>query len=257
MLLGLMLVACHDGPRVIAPSKEGPTTEGNSIFTPNPATRVTPAPGEDAFSQELHRVVVQQTLPTERYVYLLVSEGNRKFWIAARKQEIKTGETYFYRGGLLKTHFESKEYQKVFDTMYLVTNLVPEDHSRHLTGQKTTPAAPVAGPTTKVDIPTHTEKIVTHKGIVRIAELVRDPGKYEGHTIQVSGTCVKINPNIMERNWIHLRDGSQDDYDLVITSSGFVPEGSKVTMKGVVHLNRDFGAGYRYDLILEEGVILQ
>ncbi|MCB0471462.1 MAG: hypothetical protein KDC56_00225, partial [Flavobacteriaceae bacterium] len=62
---------------------------------------------------------------------------------------------------------------------------------------------------------------------------------------------------IMDRNWIHLRDGSKDDYDLVITSTEFVPEGTVVTMKGVVTLNKDFGAGYSYDLILENGSVIK
>ena len=61
----------------------------------------------------------------------------------------------------------------------------------------------------------------------------------------------------MERNWIHVKDGSKDDYDLVVTSNTFVPEGSKITIKATVSLNRDFGAGYTYDLILENGILVQ
>ena len=61
----------------------------------------------------------------------------------------------------------------------------------------------------------------------------------------------------MGRNWIHIKDGSKDDYDLVITSNTFVQEGSMITMKATVTLNKDFGAGYKYDLILENGIIVQ
>ena len=68
--------------------------------------------------------------------------------------------------------------------------------------------------------------------------------------------CVKINPNIMERNWIHLQDGSKNDFDLVITSNTFVPEGKIITIRALVSINRDFGAGYQYDLILENGTII-
>ncbi|MCP4978199.1 MAG: hypothetical protein GY931_18780, partial [Maribacter sp.] len=81
--------------------------------------------------------------------------------------------------------------------------------------------------------------------------------KYEGHTIQLSGKCVKVNPNIMDRNWIHLQDGSKNDFDLVITSNTFVPEGSAITIRGTVVLNKDFGAGYKYDLILENGTLVK
>jgi hypothetical protein len=200
--------------------------------------------------------MVNEVLQATRYVYLNVSENNSKFWIATRKQDIKKGEHYFYRGGLLKTNFESKEYNKVFDTIYLISNLVSQDHSKHADAfpGNTKKSESV---TLKEDIPTHTDNIVEHKGSLKISELIKDPKKYEGHTIQLSGTCVKVNPNIMERNWIHLQDGSQNDYDLIITSATFVPEGSSITIRGTVVLNKDFGAGYKYDLILEEGTLVQ
>jgi hypothetical protein len=60
----------------------------------------------------------------------------------------------------------------------------------------------------------------------------------------------------MNRNWIHIKDGSKDDYDLVITSDTYVAEGTVITMKALVTLNKDFGAGYTYDLILEDGVLI-
>ena len=99
--------------------------------------------------------------------------------------------------------------------------------------------------------------IRSYYGSITIAELVKNAKKYEGKTVEVSGQCVKINPNIMSRNWIHIVDGSKNDFDMVITSETFVPEGSNVTFKAVVGLNRDFGAGYKYDIILENGVIVQ
>jgi hypothetical protein len=100
------------------------------------------------------------------------------------------------------------------------------------------------------------ERNIEQKGSIRIAELIENVKKYEGKTIQVSGECVKINPGIMDRNWIHIKDGSRDDYDLVITSDTYVPEGTLITMKATVSLNKDFGAGYTYDLILENGVLV-
>ena len=110
--------------------------------------------------------------------------------------------------------------------------------------------------TQKQDIEMHTEAVKTQVGSMKIADLVKDPKKYEGQTIQISGVCTKINPNIMNLNWIHVKDGSKDDYDLVITSDTFIPEGKSFTMKAKVVLNKDFGAGYVYDLILEEGVLV-
>ncbi|MGB5386424.1 MAG: hypothetical protein WBN20_06540 [Eudoraea sp.] len=249
-------MACNNGPKVITPTSNSGNTENEGIFTPDPATRVIPNPTAEV-GNELHKVVVEEVLPTARYVYLRVKEGEEEFWIATRKAEIKKGEVYFYRGGLLKTNFESKEYDRIFDEIYLISNLVSEDHSQHattVTEPKSNPEKKIAA---KEDIPTHTEKVIVHKGTIKISDLVNDPKKYEGHTVQLSGICVKVNPNIMSRNWIHLQDGSKDDFDMVITTNTFVPEGKQITIRAVVSLNRDFGAGYKYDLILENGTLVQ
>ena len=45
--------------------------------------------------------------------------------------------------------------------------------------------------------------------------------------------------------------------DLTITTQEIVKEGDIVTFKGNVVLNKDFGAGYVYDLIIEEGVLVK
>ena len=111
--------------------------------------------------------------------------------------------------------------------------------------------------TTKEEIPTHTEEIIEHKGSLKIAEIVANPEEYAGKTVQVTGKCVKINAGIMDRNWIHLQDGSKNDFDLVVTSNTFVAEGTIVTMKALVSLDRDFGAGYKYALILENGIVVE
>jgi len=255
----LLLIGCNNGPKVIAPSSETEESseKGSGIFTSNPAIQVTPKT-DTSFNEDLHKVLVQDVLQANRYVYLNVKEeGNGQFWIATRKQEAKKGEVYFYRRPLLKTNFESKEYNRVFDTIYLVSNLVSQDHSKHAVAQnKQTPnIEPKIN--TKEHIPTHTDKVVEHKGTLKIAELLKDPKKYEGHTVQLSGTCVKVNPNIMERNWLHIQDGSKNDFDMVVTSNTFVPEGSDITIRGVVRINRDFGAGYKYDLIIENGTLVQ
>lgn len=258
IVLSLLILSCNNGPKVItAQSDNEPAPVGSSgIFDLDQSTSgSTESATGSGFTEDLHQVVVQEVLPATRYSYLKVTEAGNEFWIAVRKQEITKGATYFYRNGLLKTNFESKEYNRIFDRIYLVSNLVPEQHGGNTSSPPSdrTDAATIQ----KEMIPTHTEKDIQHKGSITIAQLVENPEEYKGKSVQLSGTCVKINPNIMNRNWIHLKDGSRDDFDLVVTSNTFVPEGAKVTLKGVVNLNRDFGAGYTYDLIVENATVIE
>ncbi|MBT8262486.1 MAG: hypothetical protein KJO05_06660 [Bacteroidia bacterium] len=252
------LASCNNGPKVITAQVENDTNESVSgIFSETNNENVIPNTQTGSFTEDLHKVTVNEILPATKYVYLKVTEAGEEFWIAARKQDIELGGTYYYRNGLLKTNFESKEYNRMFERIFLVSNLVHEVHGNNTGTLKPEFGSDEIETEQKQSIPTHTEEIVQHKGSIKIADLVANPANYEGKTVQLTGKCVKINPNIMSRNWIHLQDGSKNDFDLVITSNTFVPEGKTITIKAKVVLNKDFGAGYRYDLILEDGIILE
>ncbi len=254
------LVSCNNGPKVISASTESQpspsgifTEETNTSNAPN----LVPSTSGGSFTDNLHSVVANETLITKKYVYINVTEEGKQFWIASAKQPIDIGKTYYYRTPLLKTNFESREHNRVFDTIYLVSNLVSHNHGNNA-GNLTADFSETPTETSqKQNIETHTNTVIQHKGSIKIAELVANPKQYENKTVQLTGKVVKVNPNIMNRNWLHLKDGSKDDYDLVITSNTFIPEGQTITMKAKVSLNKDFGAGYRYDLILEDGVLIE
>jgi len=61
----------------------------------------------------------------------------------------------------------------------------------------------------------------------------------------------------MGKNWVHLQDGTADgnSFDLTITTQETVIVGETVTMEGIVVLNKDFGAGYAYEVIIESGLL--
>jgi hypothetical protein len=239
----LTISACKKEPQLVPMNAKSNGTESSAGAGYN-----------ESLSEELHTVVVKEILPTSKYVYLNVEEGPENFWIAVIKQDIKIGETYYYKRALLKTNFESKEHNKVFDKIYLVTNLVSSVHGDDATQEMSNVN------TDNIDANKGSQasikRNIEQKGSIKIAELVKDPKKYEGKTVQISGECVKVNAGIMDRNWIHLKDGSKDDFDLVVTTDVIVPIGKVVTMKALVTLNKDFGAGYIYDLILENGIII-
>jgi hypothetical protein len=96
-------------------------------------------------------------------------------------------------------------------------------------------------------------------GGITISDLFRDKKNYSGKTVKVQGKVTKVNPSIMGKNWIHIQDGTQFEglFDLTITSD-FIPElGSVITVEGKVALDKDFGYGYTYPVLLEEGKLVQ
>ena len=97
------------------------------------------------------------------------------------------------------------------------------------------------------------------EGVTTIAELYSDLKKFRGETIRVKGKVTKVNPSIMNKNWIHIQDGSEykGQFDLTITSDQEFQIGTVVTVEGKIALDKDFGYGYSYKVLLEEGKIVQ
>ena len=94
-----------------------------------------------------------------------------------------------------------------------------------------------------------------------VAELFAKASDLNNQKVTVKGQVVKISRNIMGRNWIHIQDGTGDPmkntHDLVVTSSAVVEKGTVVSLEGVLAADKDFGAGYRYDAIIEDAVIVK
>ena len=193
----------------------------------------------------IHMVKLVEALPTSKYVYLLVEEKNEEFWIATIKREVTIGNMYMFTDGLVKTNFESKEHNRVFSTILLVSNLIDADHTQHTT-QKAAVEESVATTVTNVEV----------ENSVRIGDLVKSSADYATKKIQVSGVVMKVNNNIMGKNWVHLDDGTNNGYDLIVTTNEVFHKGQTVTMTGIVAINKDFGAGYKFDVIVEEGVAI-
>lgn len=97
------------------------------------------------------------------------------------------------------------------------------------------------------------------EGGITIAELFSNRKDYSGKTVKIKGKVTKVNPEIMGKNWIHLQDGTifEEEFDLTVTSDVIPETGSIVTIEGKVSLDKDFGYGYTYPIMLEEGKIIQ
>lgn len=92
-----------------------------------------------------------------------------------------------------------------------------------------------------------------------VGELFNKAKELSGKTVQVRGQVVKNSRMIMGKNWLHLQDGTGDptkkEHDLVVTTLADASEGDIVTVEGVVAADRDFGAGYNYQVLIENAKV--
>ena len=84
-----------------------------------------------------------------------------------------------------------------------------------------------------------------------------EKAQLKGKQVAFKGKVVKVNNNIMKKNFLHIQDGTgkEGTNDVTVTSAQTANEGDVVSIVGKVMLDRDFGSGYTYPLIIEDAVI--
>lgn len=89
-----------------------------------------------------------------------------------------------------------------------------------------------------------------------VAELFSAVSRLASTRVRVRGVVVQVNDGILQRNFVHLRDGtgspSRGDHDLTLTTTDHFEVGEEVEVEGVLVGNRDFGLGYAYPALLEQ-----
>jgi hypothetical protein len=194
-----------------------------------------------------HGVTVTEVIQTSNYTYLQVEENNIKFWIAVVRVEAKPGDSVYYTKASEMKNFVSKELGRTFPSVFFV-----QDPSNKLITENA--AAPMLTPK-KPEIVRWSEiSVETPKGGIIISDLYKNKGSYAGKTVIIRGVVVKYNPQVMNKNWVHIQDGTEfsGKFDLTVTTIDSLSIGSKVTFKGIIRLDKDFGSGYKYDVIMEE-----
>jgi hypothetical protein len=189
-----------------------------------------------------HEVVVQEVVSVTEYTYLRVKEGDKEYWMAAPKAEIKVGEVLTYNKAMEMKDFESKELKKKFDSVFFVDNL----DAKLGTGTMNSPQKPVITQ----------ENLSVEKAAdgITIAQLFSNPSNYANQVVKIKGKVVKLNSGIMGKNWAHIQDGTKSgsDFDLTVTTNDKVSKEDVVTFTGKIVLNKDFGYGYSYKVLMED-----
>jgi len=196
---------------------------------------------------EIHQIKVKEVLQTATYTYLFVNENKEDYWIATSKADVKIDDHFYYRDALEMKDFKSEELDRTFDRILFVENItgmklngssIPND-SLHIG---------VKGKGKQQII-----KVDSAPNGITIAELMKNRSNYANKKVTIRGQVVKINSNIMDRNWVHLKDGTSDSgkSDLTFTTQEEVKVGDVVTFEGTVAINKEYGAGYIYPLIVE------
>lgn len=185
------------------------------------------------------------------YTYAEVDTGKEKVWAAATTTPLKIGDSIAFTTEMPMKNFHSSSMNRDFPVIYFVSRFMTDKAS--LTDTTTPMASPhgnvKASPSAKA-----VEGIDKVEGGNTIAELYADKQKFNGKTVRVRGKVTKFTANVMNRHWIHIRDSSTLD-DLTVTTDDAAAIDAVVVIEGKLALDKDFGYGYVYPLIVEEATV--
>jgi len=119
---------------------------------------------------------------------------------------------------------------------------VPENH-------------PMARPGAEIDL----AGIARAEGGRTVAEVYAEKDALQNQKVVVRGKVVKVNAGVMNMDWLHVRDGSgaegTNDLTVTTTTTPAPKIGDTVLVTGTVTLNKDFGMGYQYPVLVENAAV--
>lgn len=190
---------------------------------------------------DIYEGVVVDTLQGGGYSYLQIEDAKKKYWIAVESVSLEKGTQVRFTEELRAKNFESKALNRKFDELVFASNL----QYRTNVSEKGKLAF----------ITEHVEKSPYQQaGTMSIKEVLDKRTSLNGKTITIRAKVVKASSNIMKRNWIHLQDGTGEGNEvgrIVFTSTELPNVGDIVTATGVVSIDKNFGSGYIYAIIVE------
>lgn len=197
----------------------------------------------------MHHGKTLEVIQTTSYTYLKLDENGSEVWIAVKKIDANVGDEYYYANSMEMKDFKSTELNRVFPSVFFVQNIskTPMDESQ---------SASKTGANANPQVRDESLNVEHKNGEITIEELFKNRDKYADKKVKVIGKITKVNNAIMNKNWVHIQDGTafNDNYDLTITTQEKCEVGEMISFEGTIYLNKDFGAGYSYELIMEDAV---
>jgi hypothetical protein len=215
---------------------------------------------------------ILETMDASEYTYMRLKTATGEVWAAVNKAKVAKGESVTVANAMVMDGFQSKTLNRTFDRI-LFGVLATPGATAATAGASAPPMIadhkPATAPATQEEMaaqhgqaaggPPDAPDVKVPKAAgsnsKTIAELWAQRTALKGKEIAVQAKVVKVNAGVMGRNWYHVRDGSGSkatkDNDLTVTSDALAKVGDVVTVTGIVAVDKDFGAGYVYPVIVE------
>lgn len=257
MAIGLVSIACDK------------STKGEAAAVPA-ATATSAAPAGAPAATTSISGTVTETMNASGYTYVAVRTAEGEQWAAIPESVVAKGSPVTIDVQMVMDKFESKTLNRTFDRIIFGTLAGAKPMASQMpSGHPAAPGAAMGGSPAAGAVE-HMKGGAADIGPIAVAKAEGANGKtvaelwaartaLKDKPVAVRGKVVKFLPGIMGRNWVHLRDGSgsleKGDNDITVTTSETANVGDVVLVTGVFRADKDFGAGYAYPVIIEDGRI--
>jgi len=199
---------------------------------------------------------VLEAKDVESYTYLRLKTKDGEMWAAVAKTPVKQGAEVTIENAMVMTNFESKSLKKKFDKIVFGSLAGAGAGAAGAGGDM---AALHSGVAKAADVGNIKVAKATGPDARTVAEIVTKKADLKNKAVLVRGKVVKYTPDVLGKNWIHLRDGSgsapDNTHDVLVTTKDQARIGDVVLVKGIVHTDRDLGSGYSYKVLIEEATL--
>jgi hypothetical protein len=229
-------------------------------------TSQAPAKNVEALPSMSGKVV--ETMNVASYTYLCLEENGTKTWFAVPLTKVTAGQELAVRPGFEMVNFKSRELNRTFGKIIFSDGLVVKrdaagtETMKHAYGEKSAGDFSGSLPASAANAPVAESckaGMTAGTNTFTVAELYKKRGMLDKKKVVVKAKVVKVTKGIMGKNWVHLSDGTGDashhTNELVVTTQDNPSVGDVVTANGTICKDKDFGAGYKYDLIMEEASV--
>ena len=240
-LMAFALASCTAEPKQEEAPGGAARAEVPAHGAPHSQPQAQQPPAQSATSKVL------ETMDSGGYTYAKLEIEGKPVWVAGPKTELAVGDQVEMTQGTEMRGFQSPSLNRTFDVIYFVSSW----------GEKHANANAGAAAATGDGVASGTDLIEPAEGGVTVAGLFADKANLVGKPVVVRGKVVKFNPSIMGRNWLHLQDGTgaAGTNDITVTTQAAANVGDIVVVRGTLIADKDFGAGYKYDLLIEDAAI--
>ena len=194
------------------------------------------------------------------YTYLCIEKDGKKTWVAIPETTVAVGGEISLPPGYEMVNFTSKTLNRTFEKIIFTTGTTSAQSAHGASDKMSVHGGAMSSKSADTST---TENIkvekVTGLNAYTVAEIFGKKSELDKKSVVVSGKVVKVSAGIMGKNWLHIQDGSGNtkdgNNDLVVTTQDLPKVGDVVTANGTLYKDKDFGSGYKYDVVVEEASI--